>query len=152
MASAAILCGGWLLRDLRPSHQLEKQNARFLQAMENRNWKAVGTFIAEDYKDYWGLDRQTLVKASQEVFGQFFVVQIAAHDPKVSLTGRDGIITCRIQVGGSGTPLATEVISYMNDLKGDFQFAWKRKSWKPWDWKLHSVRQNEIQFDPSWIQ
>jgi hypothetical protein len=36
-----------------------------------------------------------------------------------------------------------------NSPEHDFRFAWRRKSWEPWDWKLISTNQNEIAFDPT---
>jgi len=144
--------GGWLAWDLRPSHQLEKQFRHLLDAAEQRNWVKAKEYVADDYHDSWSMDRETMLRAAQTVCGQFIALGLTPEEMKISLNGPEGIITCRLRLTGQGTALAQEAMQQANALQSDFQFAWSRKSWKPWDWKLHSVRQNEIQFDPSWLQ
>ena len=52
------------------------------------------------------------------------------------------------RLGLSGRANAGPILEQGNAREDYFPFAWRRKSWEPWDWKLVSVSQNETQFDP----
>ena len=44
-----------------------------------------------------------------------------------------------IKISGSGGGVAQLVMERVNTLSGPFTFAWRKASWKPWDWQLTRV-------------
>lgn len=145
-----LLCG-WAGFELTPGRQLDRAFDRLLHAAGKRDWKTVRGLMADDYRDRWGQDREQAVSAATQVLQQFLVLKIGAERRSVSRQAREATISARLRLEGRGTGLAEMVIGNVNGLRDDFQFAWRRKSWKPWDWKLVSVNQPEIEFDPSML-
>lgn len=120
-------------------------------AVENRDWKKVKSLMAEDYRDRWDLDREKAVSLAAEAFQQFLALEIRVETQRVTREGKDGQVDARLRLEGRATAVGEMVMQRANSLENDFQFAWQQKSWKPWDWKLVSVSQNEIEIDPTWI-
>jgi len=144
-----LLLGGWAGFELTPGRQLDRAFDRLLHATGKRDWKTVRSLMADDYRDQWDQDRDQAVSAGTEVLRQFLILEITAEPRSVSRQGREATISARLHLEGRGTALAEVVMQNANGLRDDFQFAWRRKSWKPWDWKLASINQPEIEFDPS---
>jgi len=141
----------WSVIEFSPGRQLERVFSRLVSAAENRDWKRVKSFMAEDYHDQWGLDRERAVSMAAEAFRQFVVLEIAVESQAISRDGKDAAIEAKLHLQGRATAIGEMVVQRVNSLENDFQFAWQQKSWKPWDWKLVSVSQNEIDIDPTWM-
>lgn len=145
---ALLLCA-WAGFELMPARQLDRAFDCLIRAVEKRDWKKVREIMADDYQDGWGQDREQAVASASQVLGQFLVLGVTIDRRSVEREGGRATISARLRLEGRGSPLAEIVLQGTNALQDDFQFAWRRKSWKPWDWKLVSVNQPEIEFDPS---
>jgi hypothetical protein len=64
--------------------------------------------------------------------------RIAATDPAVSAGGGKGNWTAKITITGAGE-FAAVIEERVNALPAPFEMEWRRKSAKPWDWKLVRV-------------
>jgi hypothetical protein len=142
---AALL---WVGFEITPGRRLVRCQERLLQAAGDRNWNRVRELMADDYRDAWGHDRNEAVTRASEVLGNFLVLEILAEDTKVERQGREATISARLRLRGRGNALGETILTAANSLESHFQFAWTRKSWKPWDWKLVSLSQPEI--DTMW--
>jgi len=138
----------WIALEFSPDRQLDKVFSRLIRAAENRNWKTVSTLMADDYHDQWGMNREQAVQAGSDVLGHFLALQILCEDVHGTREGREAVIETRLRLRGRGNAIGEAVMQQANALENHFQFAWRRISWKPWDWKLVSISQNEIEFDP----
>lgn len=147
-----LACGGillvavlsWIVWLMLPGVQLERRFDQFIAAASNRNWKKVSALMADDYRDAWANGREQAVRDASEVLRHFVVLQITAEDPQFDRQDRQATVTARLHFDGRGTPIGESIKDYVNNLQQDFQFAWERKSWKPWDWKLVTINQPEI--------
>ena len=139
---AAVL--GWAVFEFQPIRQLRKTFSAFVQTGEKRNWEKGQTFLAADYKDQWGLDREQAVLTAKELFAQFLVLGITTDPVAVSVNGNEGTVRTKPRLQGSGTPIAQMIIARANDLPGEMTFQWRKESWKPWDWKLTSASHPDI--------
>ncbi len=149
MAAAAGAVG--LLLVFSPGRQLGKAFTRLVDAAENRDWKTVRSLMAEDYRDQWGMDRDQAIALAAEGFRHFLVLEISPSDPRISWGGRGARIDVQLALTGRGTAIGEAILEHARTLHDDFRFAWQRKSWKPWDWKLVSITQREIEIDPTWM-
>lgn len=140
-AAALALYLLWLWQ---PGRQLLLHQRHFLAALEKRDWDRVTSFFDEGYGDRWGLDRQSAVRMTSEVLRQFFVVEILAEDLQGSVDSRHGVVYARIRLDGEGNAIAREAIHRVNALRKPFRFEWRHASWKPWDWRLVRVDQQEL--------
>lgn len=147
-AVVALVVCVWVGFEFTAGRQLERVFHRLINAAENRNWEKVRQLVAEDYRDGWGQDREQAISTGSQFLGQFLVMEIVVENQTVDLRGREASIAARMRLKGRGSAVAEAIMQGANALEHDFQFAWRRKSWKPWDWKLVSINQSEIQFDP----
>lgn len=148
-AGAALLL--WLVVEYSPGRQLERAFIRLITAVEDRNWEKVKSLMAEDYRDQWGLDREKAVSLGAEAFRHFLALEIVVESTNISRDDKEAVIEAKLRVDGRATAVGEMVKERANSLQDDFQFAWQRKSWKPWDWKLVAISQREIEIDPTWM-
>lgn len=139
----------WGMAALSPDRQVKRVFSEFLGAASGRNWKKVGVLMAPGYRDQWGSDRERALMLGTEAFRNYLVLQIEASEVKVARQGAWATVSAHLKITGRGNAVGEMITQQVNELKGEFQFAWKRQSWKPWDWQLESISEPEIEFDPA---
>lgn len=140
-AAVIVLWGGW---ELTPGRGLARAQDRLLRETSARNWPAVTALVDETYRDAWGHDRDTAISSASEVLQNFLTLHVTAADTQITRDGPDAQISTILRVQGRGNAIGEAVRDTVNGLRSPFQFAWRQKSWKPWDWKLVSLSQPEI--------
>ncbi len=126
----------------QPERQVLLHQKHFLYAVEERKWKKIDAFLAEDFRDRFDHDKAWVIKESREVLRQFFALTVLETDPShaFSLPERTAAtITTMLRIEGNGTPIAEFAKDAVNTSNQPFTFVWKQQSWKPWDWQLTSV-------------
>ena len=141
---AAALYAAWLWQ---PARQVRLHTAHFLGAVERRQWDRVGKFVADDYSDRWGHDKEFVLRETREVFGQFLFLTIQSDPGTPVIAGREAAVSTPVKLAGNGSPVAQFVVEKVNTLRAPFTFAWRRASWRPWDWQLTHVEQPELEID-----
>jgi hypothetical protein len=141
-----VFYSAWLWR---PERQVRLHTAHLLKAVEGRRWKKVDAFVADNYSDRWNHDKGFVLRASNEVFGQFLFLSIQSQTLTCEVSGSTGVTRDRVKIGGSGGPIAQLVVEQVNRLQQPFVFTWERMSWKPWDWRLTRFDQPELAIDPN---
>ena len=142
LAALAILIFLALL--WQPERQVRLHHEHFLKAVGKRNWQAVGKFIAAEYHDRWGHDKENVLAQSAQVFGQFLFCEIQSEDRSLAVENGSAAVSARILLGGTGGPIAEYAKQRVSALTEPFVFKWTRQSWKPWDWVLTEVDQPEL--------
>jgi len=135
---AALITGLYLVRLWQPELQIELHNRHLLAAIEQRDWSAVGNFIGADYQDRWGNDRPLLLERLTQVFRALPQARIQTADASVRADDGRGYCTARITLTAGGD-YAARIEARVNSLPTPFEFEWRRRSAKPWDWKLVRV-------------
>jgi hypothetical protein len=139
---AALLLWGGI--EAMPGRGLARCQDRLLEAAGRRHWDKARKLMAEDYRDQWGQDREQAIALAAEGLQNFLTLEVTPEDSFVEREGREAVISARLRLSGRGNALGEALMERANSLESHFRFAWSRKSWKPWDWKLVSVSQNEI--------
>jgi hypothetical protein len=142
---------GFLLTTWRAENQIQKRMHALLTSASNRNWKTAGTFFSDSYRDAWGQTREQALTSASEVGRHFLVLEIIGTG-RVEVDGKNAVWRGKLAFSGRGTALGEMIFSRTSELKNDFVFAWQKENWKPWSWKLVSIAQPEIVFDPQWLQ
>jgi hypothetical protein len=140
-----LLYSAWLWR---PERQVRLHTTHLLKAVEGRRWKKVDSFIANNYSDRWSHNKEFVLRASNEVFGQFLFLSIQNQTLNCDISGSTGVTHDTIKIGGNGSPIAQVVIEQINRFHEPFVFTWERRSWKPWDWQLIRFDQPELEIEP----
>jgi len=144
LAIAAVLAVVLLALHWRPSRQVRLHQQHLLEAVGNRDWKKVGGFFAQDYKDHWGQTREEALRRAPQAFQDFLACGVESERPSLEWRDGAGVTTERIRIVGSGGALARLVMEQVNGLREPFVFEWRKQGWLPWDWALVSVDQPEI--------
>jgi hypothetical protein len=140
----AAVWGVYLFRLWQPQRQIELHNRHLLEQIERHDWKAVGEFIGDGYQDRWGNDRRLLLERLPRVFRALGETRIESGAATVRREEGDGFWTAKITVKGTGE-FADFIQSRVNSLDAAFEFEWQRGATWPWDWKLISVRNPELE-------
>ena len=142
--AAAALYAAWLWQ---PARQVRLHTAHLLGAVERRQWDRVQTFVADNYSDRWGHDKEFVLRETREVFRQFLFLTIQSDPAPPALDGTDATIGTPLKLAGSGSPVAQFAVEKVNTLRAPFTFTWHRASWRPWDWRLTRVEQPELEIE-----
>jgi hypothetical protein len=135
----AVIWGIYLARLWQGQRQVELHNVHLLAAIEKHDWKAVGEFVGNDYRDQWGNDHALLLERLREVFRALPNARIESNDVSTQAGNGRGSWTARITVKSTGE-FADFVQNRVNTLESPFEFEWKHGATWPWDWKLVAVR------------
>jgi hypothetical protein len=131
----------------QPERQVRLHQKHFLHAVERRNWSALEKFIATDYRDRWEHDRDFLLDAAREVFGQFLFLEIEQRIDECVVEDSAATARAVVKISGSGGPAAQAAMTTVNGLREPFAFTWQRRSGKPWDWQLTRLDHRELDLD-----
>jgi hypothetical protein len=129
----------------QPARQVQLHQTNLLRAVEKRNWERFASFMADDYSDRWGHDKEFVLRESREVFRQFLFLTVRQEVRAMQIGDQRGTVLARIELTGSGGPLASVATERVNALSKPFTFRWRQRSWKPWDWQLVDVDQPELE-------
>jgi hypothetical protein len=128
----------------RPARQVRLHQRNLLEAVEQRDWGKLANLLAPDYTDHWGFDKQTAPEAARKAFSQFMFLTVRTENPQWDIEKKNARYTANLKLEGSGGPLTEIVEDHVNSLRGPFAFEWVHRSWKPWDWQLATVEQEEL--------
>jgi hypothetical protein len=140
----AAIVGVYLIRLWQAERQVDLHNTHLLTHIEKKNWKAMGEFIASDYQDRWGNDRALLLERLPQIFRAIPHARITATAPSVRAVNGRGHWSAKITIQGTGD-FADLIEGRVNSLEAPFEFEWKQGATWPWDWKLVSVRNPELE-------
>lgn len=143
---SVVALGLFLVRLWQPELQVRKHSEHLLEAIIDKDWDEFESFLAEDYRDQWGHDRTAVLERTRAVARYARGLQFDVVAPNARIDGQVGYWRAFISIDGDKD---NEVIALMkervNTLKTPFELEWHRRSGKPWDWKLVSVRNPELE-------
>lgn len=141
---AAVLHAAWLWQ---PERQVRLHTVHFFKAVEGRKWDTVRKFVAEDYSDRWGHDKENVMSEARTVFGQFLFLTIQSEPEPATIGGHRAEIRTPVKIAGQGSPIAALVMERINTLPTPFLFVWRQRSWQPWDWELARIDHPELEIE-----
>ncbi len=139
----AFILGLWLTQLWSAENQVRLHSEHLIHAVEKRDWAGVENFLAVDYHDTWGDDREQLLQRLRRVARYLFSLTITASDARIRVSGVGASWTARIRLEARGEAAAE--ISRINSLTTPFELSWRKQSWKPWDWKLAQARNPDLE-------
>lgn len=142
---AAAIGGIWLATLWQPERQIRLHTTHCLSEIEGKDWSAVGDFIGDDYRDQWGNDRGRALERLRELFRSLPKARIEAGGAQVRTEGRRGHWQAKITIRGGSGEFGAAIAERVNSLAEPFELEWRRRSNKPWDWKLVGVRNPSLE-------
>ena len=140
----AFILGIYLFMLWGAENQVRLHAKHLLHQVERRDWSNVGEFVAADYRDDWGDDREKLLNRLRVVGRYFFSLTITELEARAEVEGARATWQARLRIEGSGEA-AAEISSRVNSLTTPFLLHWRRESWRPWDWKLTRVENKSLE-------
>ena len=144
-ALVAVAVGVYLLQLWQSDRQLELHSQHFIEAVAEKDWSEIEGFIDTGYSDQWGHDRAVLLARMRAVLQYTRTLQLEAHEPLPLPNGEQGEWRARITVDGDESEVTALIKQHINGLQEPFRLQWRRKSWKPWDWKLAGVTNSALE-------
>ncbi len=139
-AAAIVVVSGWALWLFllwQPSRQVELHTLNLLRRASVRDWAAVESMMAPDYRDDWNADRAAAIGEARQLFSHFFALQITALEPlQVTNQGEAWQAAGPVGIFGSGTAVAHAVMDGVREAEGPFVFRWVKSGSWPWQWSL----------------
>jgi len=135
----AVALGVYLHLLWQPARQVELHSQHLLEQIEDKDWDAIGAFLAETYADQWQQDRATVLLRLRAVLHYARNLKIEAQEPMIIAGSESGKWRARITLTADPNEVATLIQERVNALAEPFELHWKRTSRKPWDWKLVRV-------------
>ncbi len=139
----------YLLWLWQPERQVRLHTSHFLKKVERRNWDGARKFMADDYQDRWGHNKESAIADAREAFRQFLFVTVENRTDSCELAPDSATTRTVIKISGNGGPVAQLVMERVNTLHGPFVFGWRKAGWAPWDWALIGVDHPELSTERS---
>jgi len=141
----AVAAGTYLFQLWQPERQVKLHSQHLVSAFKERDKEALEGFIDLEYQDQWGHDRAQLVSRLDKVLRYTRDLQIQTQGAWVEISRDRGEWHARITVEGEPSEVNTLIAQHVNAVSEPFELQWRRRSWKPWDWKLVRVTNTEFQ-------
>jgi hypothetical protein len=141
----ALIVGVWLTRLWGTENQVRLHTEHLLRQIEERKWAGAGEFLAANYRDDWGDDRQLMISRLRVGLRFFNTLTITAKETRIQVEESGAIWSARLQITGAGSDVPPQAVEEINRLTSPFELRWQKQSWKPWDWKLDKVSNSELQ-------
>ncbi len=141
----AVPLGLFLLWLWQPERQVDRHTHNLLRKLEGKNWSGVADFLADDYADQWGHDRTLALARMRGAFRYVRALRISPLDPVLAVDGDRGVWRAKITIDGDGGELLVFIKERVNSVATPFELEWRHASRKPWDWKLASVRNRDLE-------
>lgn len=146
-AAGALFLFFYLLWLWQPERQVTLHFENLVKSVENRKWNRFARLVADDYEDQWGLDKETILREAPEGFRHFFALSIDAENVTQRVHDNTARVECVLRIRGEGTAIAQMVRGEVNRIHRPYVFFWEKRSWKPWDWQLVRVENEQLNLE-----
>ena len=145
-AAAAVALGLYLFWLWQPERQVRLHSEHLLEAVEDRDWEELASFIDNSYQDEWGNDRPLLLSRLRDILRYTRNLRIQTIGAGVSqMTADEADWNARVTVEADDNELTAFIKARVNGLETPFVFQWRHASGKPWDWKLMRVSNDALE-------
>ncbi len=144
LLAALLLWLGWVLFLQSPASGLGKAQASLIAAVESRDWDEVKEWLAAEYADEPGFDREQAVRAGAEALRGFISLTVEAETVSLAAGPEQGAVSQRIRISGNGAGFSESVKSAVNGLREPWVFKWRKQGRWPWDWRVTSIDNEEL--------
>lgn len=144
LALAVMAYAGWWVFGRSLNQQILAAQAKFIEAVEDRDWKEVQSMLTDDYMDEAGHDRNTVMEDADRIFGSFITLTLHTEVVDLRAAMNQGTLKMNIKLEGQGLGLSQVVVARANEMQGPWLFHWHHKGRWPWDWKIVQIHHNAL--------
>jgi hypothetical protein len=122
---AAVALGVYLLQLWTPERQVELHSLNLLSAIEDADADELAEFLADDYADDWGHDKELAVSRIRQVVRFTRDVRLVATNASPRVTGANGEWHARVTIEAEPNELSVLMMERVNNLKEPFVLQWR---------------------------
>ena len=126
------------------SSQVQARQEQIIKLAAKRNWALVTGMIAADYEDQWSMNRTDAVSLAHEMLQGFLMLEMQWTTSEVTVNGNIAKVRGHVKMTGSGGGFSNEITNRVNNMNEPWVFTWRTDGWKPGDWKLLSIKNQEL--------
>ena len=130
-----------------PKRVVERKQAALITALEGRSQRKLNRLVSPGYEDRWGFNRDDIITSILDVGSQFFVLAVIPSETEFAFEKRAATVTSKLEISGSGSPVAHQAIRIATRLKEPFRFSWRKESFWPGAWKLVQLENRDLPGD-----
>lgn len=130
---------------LSSEKQVEKRHRDLMSAASRRSWLEASEMMAADYKDQWESNREDAVTTAREILSGFIILDLEWKHDSLTVIGNTAQVQGLMHMEGKGMGVSSMVMDRVNQTKKPWTFTWRKDGWKPTDWKLISVSNEELE-------
>jgi hypothetical protein len=138
VALILLLSAGFTVWWTQPERSLVRAWNGLINAVESRHASSIRGWLAPDYSDRWGYDRESITADARLAFFHFRDLDLLVQNVTTSREGNRATITAIIRLKATGSERAGDARLSVNSLYTPFTFEWERDAGFPWSWKLKS--------------
>jgi len=143
VAGILLVVALWCWRLWQPQRQVELHQRHFLDAIGDRRYAALSSFLAADFRDGAGHDKAWVLERAREVLPHFFALSVRESGMRVefatSAERATATVRTRLRLQGAGDALAEMAKDAVNTHPEPFRFTWRKAGWQPWKWELSAA-------------
>ena len=136
--------GAWWCFGRSPQDQVLAAQAAFLKKVEKRSWGSVKAWLAEDYVDDYGHDRESAVEDAETALGGGISLTVHGELDTLQAVPDLAMVKMRLKLEGHGLGISDLVIARANQLQGPWFFHWHKRGPWPWSWRLVQIHHDEL--------
>lgn len=144
---ALLACIGGAVRHLwfqSPREQMERAQARFLRAVEKRDWDTISSLLKDNYMDEFGYDKETGLEVAKQLLSGFLTLEIEARQTHIVPAPDLGFIQMTLKLEGNGNAVAQMAAQRVNETKAPWTFHWKKTGKWPWEWQIVQIHNTDL--------
>jgi hypothetical protein len=140
---ATMALGGWLAWSWYsdPVRSVQRTWNKMLNLTEKRQWEQIEEMISPEFSSEWGYNRPEAVALGEEILRHFFFLRfIVPEDAVIEITTPGtALLSARLELEGSGSPLAQLAIKQLQEHPGRFLFTFTQEEPGPRGWRLTAL-------------
>ncbi len=145
LALIALGWSGWWVFGRTPLDQVLAAQAKFIAAVEDRDFDEVKSMLTDDYADDYGHNRDSAVEDVEQALGGFITLTITQEIVKTQVVPDLAMVKAKMRMEGKGlSAINGLVVAHVNQIQEPWDFHWHKKGRWPWDWKIVQIHNNEL--------
>lgn len=153
MAVFLVAVAAWWFgsHGLTAESQVRKRSEKLRLVFVDRDPKMARRLISDRYLDQWGMNREQLRLAVNDVTSQFRSLNVEWIDPELRAADGKATITARARVTGRpSTPVGDMMLSAAEGLRQPFVFHWEKEGLWAWTWRLVRIDNVDYELPPDY--
>lgn len=134
----------WWVFGRSPEAQVRAAQANLIQAVEERDWKALERLMAANYTDAYGHNRDSAIEDGRKYLSGFFTLSLKTDKITIQAAKGQGMVTTMIRLEGNGVGYSQAILGHVNQMTEPWIFHWSNPGRWPWEWQVNLIHNDQL--------